>query len=181
VNEKTYIRSVRRIDMNKINIITFYISVFCYIIGIIFLFLRNFYYLGIFMALALGITFFRYSKGIVVVCVGLIIFNASLFQFNFIPWQIGISFMILGFLLYLWERKKTKDEIQKTIIEEGFAQSPKNIKISIAEVPYSLSINKKTFGSYFIPYKRLVKIKIKGKTELYFFDIEKKKLYKAKN
>lgn len=67
--------------MEKEDSIRFSFAVFFLVMTMISLIYRNFFYFEIFLAAALGIAFFRQSKGIVVMCVGLFIYVMSIFEY----------------------------------------------------------------------------------------------------
>ncbi|MBU7026608.1 MAG: hypothetical protein HXS48_06670 [Theionarchaea archaeon] len=166
--------------MEKMDLTFFILAIFSLGMAVVSLVFGKFFYFGVFIALSLGITFFRQSRGIVIVSAGLIIFNVSLFKYTPIPWYTGIAIMLAGVCFIFWEMKKMKEEIRRILLKKGHAKNAADIKISFAENPRYIHTSRKTFGTYFNPRKRAVKVRIRGKEKLFFYDFRKKELYEAR-
>ena len=167
--------------MEKEDSIMFSFAGFFLVMMVISLIYRNFFYFGIFMATALGITFFRQSKGLFLMCVGLFIFVISSFGYsNIIPWYGGLVVLLFGMLLIPWEMKKLKGKVRKIIVEQGLAEDVSDVKVSLLENPKYIPWALKTFGTYFNPSKRALKVRIGRNEKIYFYDFRKNELHEAR-
>lgn len=166
--------------MEKEDSIMFSFAIFFLVMMMISLIYRDFFSFGIFMAAALGITFLRQSKGLLVMCIGLFIYVMSVFEYwNKIPWYGGIVVMLSGILILFWERKKLKEKVRKILVEKGFAEDVSDIKVSFLENPRYISLSWRSFGTYFNPSKRAVKVRIGRDEKIYFYDFRKNELNEA--
>ena len=166
--------------MEKEDSIMFSLAIFFLVMMMISLIYRDFFSFGIFMAAALGITFLRQSKGLLVMCIGLFIYVMSVFEYwNKIPWYGGIVVMLSGILILFWERKKLKEKVRKILVEKGFAEDVSDIKVSFLENPRYISLSWRSFGTYFNPSKRAVKVRIGRDEKIYFYDFRKNELNEA--
>lgn len=166
--------------MEKEDSIMFSFAIFFLVMMMISLVYRDFFSFGIFTAAALGITFLRQSKGLLVICIGLFIYVMSVFEYwNKIPWYGGIVVMLSGILILFWERKKLKEKVRKILVEKGFAEDVSDIKVSFLENPRYISLSWRSFGTYFNPSKRAVKVRIGRDEKIYFYDFRKNELNEA--
>jgi predicted membrane protein len=166
--------------LEKEDSIMFSFAIFFLVMMMISLIYRDFFSFGIFMAAALGITFLRQSKGLLAMCIGLFIYVMSVFEYwNKIPWYGGIMVMLSGILILFWERKKLKEKVRKILVEKGFAEDVSDIKVSFLENPRYISLSWRSFGTYFNPSKRAVKVRIGRDEKIYFYDFRKNELNEA--
>ncbi len=167
--------------MEKSDLALLCVTVLFFVMAVVFVVIGNLFYLGISMALCLGVLFFRRSKGIVISSSGLIISFISAFKYaNWIFWFVGVIIMFSGFFLVFWERKEMKEEIRQILLDKGLAETAASIGISFTENPRYIPIARNTFNTYINPSKRAVKIRIGKSEKLYFYDIHQKELYEAK-
>ena len=167
--------------MKKIDLVIFLLAMSSCGMAMVSAILGRFFYFGIFLALGLGIGFFRQSKGMVIASAGLFLYTVMLLTFgSTIFWYMTIAVMVFSICFIYWEMRKMKEEIKQTLLDKGYAKSNEEIRISFVENPRYIPIAQKTFGTYFNPTKRAVKIAIGNKTKVYFYDIRKKELHEAK-
>jgi uncharacterized membrane protein len=104
----------------------------------------------------------------------------SVFEYwNKIPWYGGIVVMLSGILILFWERKKLKEKVRKILVEKGLAEDVSDIKVSFLENPRYISLSWRSFGTYFNPSKRAVKVRIGRDEKIYFYDFRKNELNEA--
>jgi hypothetical protein len=167
--------------VEKTGFILFFLSLLFIALALISLvFLHEFLYYGIFLSLSLGTAFFRRSKGMIIVSTGLFVCYIPLLEPGIIMlFYAGILIMVFGFLVILLERRKTRIEIKRILLEKGLIQRNSKVKISITENPRYIPLSRRIFGTFFNPTKMTVVVEVGGDRKLFFYDFSRKKLFET--
>lgn len=153
-----------------------------FFIGMAFVFLifRQPIYSVISTSLALGIFYFRQSKGMALASSGPIIFATGRFFENNLVSYIGIAAFLFGFSFAFFELWNLKGEIRDAFLEEEHIERDTELDISYVWDFRIGLIARKTFGTHLNPSKTAVFIRYGGERELYFYDIHSKTFCPAK-